>query len=91
MFKVIKKIKEKRQAAAKEEQRLTDERIKKNKETVARLTEQMTESPCAINDMSNCTQECVHFKNGGTYALLSISGNGVFHTYSVPSCKLWKS
>lgn len=55
------------------------------------ITEEMTNKPCAVNNMENCSKTCVHFQVGFVYNTFSDFGGGAerfFYAVS-PYCKLW--
>jgi len=83
----------KNRKARKEKERL--EAIAANKERADKVKlelkvskENMLSSPCAINDMHKCKEECVHFEDGYTYTMPDFNG-GLFNMIEYPRCKLW--
>jgi len=50
-------------------------------------THKMTNAPCAINGMVNCSETCVHFENGDVYTICYIKKRFFYTT--PPRCKLW--
>ena len=48
----------------------------------------MITSPCAVNNMENCKEECTHFANGYVMPKPDFHG-GIFYNVQNPKCKLW--
>lgn len=55
----------------------------KSKEHLTRLVNEMVASPCAVRDMDNCSNACVHFQTGKT------TPTNFGYWLVKPRCKLW--
>jgi len=77
----------------KEKERQEDIAADKEQEAKAELSlevykKNMLSSPCPINHMHNCKEECVHFAGGYTCVMPDFY-SGWFYYVEAPKCKLW--
>ena len=79
----------------KNQQVIEESKARANQEVSDAKTAMLSRS-CAVNNMYNCTDQCIHFKEGTTkmrFICVPGSGSGisgVFYEAIPPKCKLWK-
>lgn len=94
MFSYFRKRKEREEAKAKREENLEKQRGEVERAMLFKLECDMLTRPCAMNNMENCTSDCVHFAHGrvSRYPFYSHSrlGTKLHWVRKDPRCKLWK-
>ena len=88
MFAFFKNRKIRKEQERQEELAAENECLESLKRSIDCLEKAMLNAPCAMNNMHNCTSECVHFEKGYVYQMPDFNG-GVWNVPENPKCKLW--
>jgi len=68
---------------------LKDEKIELTRR-LDQITNEMLSSKCAIHEFKNCSNECIHFKEGSIFLFENSYFISDQYIMVRPSCKLWR-
>jgi len=89
IFKIFKKLKEKKKARQEEQSKLMEENKAFAGERVARRRAEMLNKKCPVRNWEKCTEYCVHFREGDISFWPGFEGTYGEWVPWFPKCKLW--